>query len=156
GFVPAAGRIAHLRLPQISAHVRVDTGVREGDDIGVHYDPLIAKLICWDADRGAALRRLRSALADCQDAGVSTNLALLAAVSAHPVFAAADGDPGCVDTGFIARHREQLIPEPQPAPDRVLALAVLSELMVIDEAARAAARASSDPFSPWNLRDGWR
>ena len=156
GFVPAAGRIAHLRLPQTSAHVRVDTGVREGDEIGVHYDPLIAKLICRDADRLAALRRLRSALTECEVAGVSTNLALLSAVSAHPVFAAADGDPGCVDTGFIERYRAELIPGPQPASDRVLALAVLSELMDIDEAALAAARASGDPFSPWNLRDGWR
>ena len=156
GFVPAAGRIVHLRLPQNSAHVRVDTGVRQGDDIGVHYDPLIAKLICWDEDRPAALRRLRSALAECEVAGVATNLALLSAIGAHPAFAAADGEPGAVDTGFIGRYRTQLIPEPQPAPDRVLALAVLSELMSIDEAARAAARESGDSFSPWNLRDGWR
>src|SRR5262249_23609673 len=53
-------------------------------------------------------------------------------------------------------YRTQLIPEPRPASDRVLALAVLSELMSIDEAARAAAHASGDAYSPWNLRDGWR
>ena len=49
--------------PTSSAHVRIDSGVREGDEIGVYYDPMIAKLICWDVDRDAALRRLRAALA---------------------------------------------------------------------------------------------
>jgi 3-methylcrotonyl-CoA carboxylase alpha subunit len=161
GFVPAAGRIAHLRLPQTSAQVRVDTGVQEGDEIGVHYDPMIAKLICWDVDRPAALRRLRAALADCQVAGPASNLALLSALSAHPAFATADRDAGLVgsrllDTSLIERYRAELIPEAMPAPDRVLALAVLFELMRIDEEALAAARASGDPWSPWNLRDGWR
>jgi 3-methylcrotonyl-CoA carboxylase alpha subunit len=65
GFLPAAGRIAHLRFPQASAQVRVDTGVQEGDEIGTHYDPMIAKLICWDVERRAALRLLRAALAGC-------------------------------------------------------------------------------------------
>jgi 3-methylcrotonyl-CoA carboxylase alpha subunit len=160
GFLPAAGRIAHLRLPQTSAQVRVDTGVQEGDEIGVHYDPMIAKLICWDVDRPAALRRLRAALADCQVAGPATNLALLSAVSAHPAFAEADRYAGLVgsglDTSLIERYRGELIPEAMPAPDRVLALAVLFELMRIDEEALAAARASGDRWSPWNLRDGWR
>src|SRR5262249_49727111 len=79
GFLPAAGHIAHLRFAPASAHVRIDTGVREGDEVGVHYDPMIAKLICWDVDRPAALKRLRSALADCQIAGLTTNLPLLSA-----------------------------------------------------------------------------
>jgi len=156
GFLPAAGRIAHMGLPTVSAQVRVDTGVREGDEIGVHYDPMIAKLICWDADRQAALRRMRAALAQCQIAGVATNVALLSAVAAHPDFAAADHDPAALDTGLIERHRAQLIPEAAPAPTPVLALAVLSELLRVDEEAKAAARASGDPFSPWNPRDGWR
>ena len=93
GFLPAAGRIAHLRFPQASAQVRVDTGVQEGDEVGVHYDPMIAKLICWDVDRPAALRRLRAALAECEVAGPATNLPLLSAVSAHPAFATADREP---------------------------------------------------------------
>jgi 3-methylcrotonyl-CoA carboxylase alpha subunit len=156
GFLPVAGRIAHLRLPQTSAQVRVDTGVREGDEVGVHYDPMIAKLICWDVDRPAALRRLRAALADCQVAGLATNLALLSAVSVHPAFATADREAGLLDTSLIERYREELIPGAVPTPDRVLGVAVLFELMRIDEDALAAARASGDPWSPWNLRDGWR
>jgi 3-methylcrotonyl-CoA carboxylase alpha subunit len=155
-FLPAAGRIAHLRLPASSAHVRIDTGVREGDEIGVHYDPMIAKLICWDLDRLSALRRLRAALADYQVAGLTTNVSFLAAVTAHRAFALADREPGLLDTGLIERYRAELLPEAVPASDRTLAVAVLSELMRIDEDALLTARASTDRWSPWNLRDGWR
>jgi 3-methylcrotonyl-CoA carboxylase alpha subunit len=155
-FLPAAGRIAHLRQPQTSAHVRIDTGVREGDEIGVHYDPMIAKLICWDVDREAALRRLRAALSEYQVVGLATNIAFLSSVAAHRAFALAHREPGLLDTGLIARYRGELIPESRPASDEVLAVAVLSELMRIDQEAAAAASASGDPFSPWHLRDGWR
>jgi 3-methylcrotonyl-CoA carboxylase alpha subunit len=155
-FLPAAGRIAHLRQPQISPHVRIDTGVREGDDIGVHYDPMIAKLICWDVDRDATLRRLRAALGEYQVVGLTTNIAFLSSVAAHRAFALAHREPGLLDTGLIARYRHELIPETRLASDEVLAVAVLSELLRIDEEAAAAARASGDPFSPWHLRDGWR
>ena len=51
-FLPSIGRIAYLRAPQTSAHVRIDTGVREGDAISRYYDPMIAKLIAWGEDRG--------------------------------------------------------------------------------------------------------
>ena len=156
GFLPAAGRIVHLRFPQSSPHVRVDTGVREGDEVGVHYDPMIAKLICWDTDRPAALRRLRTALAQCQVVGLVTNLSLLSSVSAHPAFATADREPELLDTGLIERYREELRPPGTPIPDRVLAVAVLFELMRIDEEALAVAGASGDRWSPWNVRDGWR
>jgi len=156
GFLPAAGRIARLRFPRPSEQVRVETGVREGDEVGVHYDPMIAKLICWGADRPAAVRRLRAALAECQVAGLATNLSLLSALSAHPAFAMADLKPRLLDTGLIERYREELIPAGMPTPDRILALAVLFELMRIDDEAQTAAGESGDRWSPWNLRDGWR
>jgi 3-methylcrotonyl-CoA carboxylase alpha subunit len=155
-FLPAAGRIAHLRLPATSAHVRIDTGVREGDEIGVNYDPMIAKLVCWDVDRRSALRRLRTALSEYQIAGPATNLSFLSTVTAHRAFAEADREPGLLDTGLIERYRQELLPQPAPASDKVLGIAVLAELMRIDDEAAAAARASRDPWSPWNQRDGWR
>ena len=68
-FLPHTGHLAHLRPPTESANVRVDTGVREGDDVSVYYDPMIAKLIVWENDRATALRRLDAALADYQIAG---------------------------------------------------------------------------------------
>jgi 3-methylcrotonyl-CoA carboxylase alpha subunit len=140
-----------VRFPDETVHVRVDTGVRTGDVIGIHYDPLIAKLIVWDEDRASALRRLRRALASVQIAGPVTNVAFLAALAGHPVFAA-----GEVDTGFIPRHRHDLIAPPGPVPPRLLALASLDVLLRREEEARDAARRSADPYSPWHRTDGWR
>jgi 3-methylcrotonyl-CoA carboxylase alpha subunit len=156
GFLPASGTITHLRQPAASVHVRIDTGVRAGDSIGVHYDPMIAKLIAWDVDRPSALRRLRTALADYQLVGPANNLSFLARVTAHPAFANADREPNELDTRLIERHRSALIPEQQAVGDTVLAIAALEELMCEQEAAARAALRSPEPWSPWNLSDGWR
>jgi 3-methylcrotonyl-CoA carboxylase alpha subunit len=150
-FQPYSGRILHLRLPEESPHVRVDSGVAEGDEIGVHYDPLIAKLIAWDRDRAGALRRLRHALAQARIAGVATNVAFLSALAAHPAYLKPN-----LDTGFIERHRDDLIPGERPTPEWIVAAAALAELLRIDREAEAAAERSSDPHSPWHWRDGWR
>jgi len=150
-FLPAAGTLRHLRYPAEGPHVRIDGGVREGDAVGVDYDPMIAKLIVWDGDRGAALTRLRRALAEVQVVGPATNVDFLSAVAGHPAFAAGD-----VHTGFIGQHRAELFPERRPPSDRMLSLACLDVLIRRDEEARAAARLSHDPFSPWHSTDGWR
>jgi 3-methylcrotonyl-CoA carboxylase alpha subunit len=150
-FLPSVGRLAHLRFPEESAHVRVDTGVRAGDEISIHYDPMIAKLVVWDRDRAAVLRRLRAALSDCQALGPATNIAFLHAVAAHAAYEA-----GAVDTGFIARHRADLIAPAAPAGERALALAVLGLLLARRREAERAARQSADPWSPWHATDGWR
>jgi 3-methylcrotonyl-CoA carboxylase alpha subunit len=155
-FVPAIGRLVHLREPAPSAHVRVDTGVREGDEIGVHYDPMIAKLVCWDVDRDAALRRMRQALGEYQVAGLANNLQFLSAVVAHRAFAKAHTEPGLLDTGLIERHRAELFPESVGADDTVLAVAAMAELLRAEADARARAARSADPFSPWNSASGWR
>jgi len=156
GFLPAAGRIEHLHQPPESAHVRVDSGVRAGDLVGVHYDPMIAKLIAWDSDRPSALRRLRAALDAFQIVGPTNNLAFLSAVTANPEFAGAHLKPDLLDTGLIERNRTELFQSKAPASDPILAIAVLSELLRMDGEAAQAAMRSADPFAPWNARDGWR
>jgi 3-methylcrotonyl-CoA carboxylase alpha subunit len=150
-FLPAAGTLRHLRFPEDGPHVRIDSGVREGDALGTWYDPLIAKLVVWDGDRERALLRLRRALDRVQVVGPKTNLAFLAAVAGHPAFALGD-----VDTRFIERHRHDLLPEPLPASPRFLALATLDVLKRREAEARAQAARSTDPHSPWQLTDGWR
>jgi 3-methylcrotonyl-CoA carboxylase alpha subunit len=150
-FLPSVGRLAHLRFPAESPNVRVDTGVRAGDAISIHYDPMIAKLVVWDRDRAAALQRLRTALSECQAIGPATNIGFLHAVASHPAYAASE-----VDTGFIARHRAELIRPAAPASNRELALAALGLLLLRREEARAAALRSADPWSPWHATDGWR
>src|ERR1700687_4821954 len=103
GFLPSIGRIAHLAAPPESDSVRIDTGVRAGDEISQYYDPMIAKLVVWGEDRKSALRRLRRALASYHVAGVTTNISFLQRVVAHPAFA-----EGRLDTGLISRHHEDL------------------------------------------------
>mgnify|MGYP003694487129 CR=1 FL=1 len=114
GFLRARHRGAHLRrgprarLPALDrAHrlprgapesdsVRIDTGVRAGDEISQYYDPMIAKLVAWGEDRASALRRLRRALASYHVAGVTTNISFLQRVVAHPAFAEARLDTGLI------------------------------------------------------------
>jgi 3-methylcrotonyl-CoA carboxylase alpha subunit len=150
GFMPSTGRITHSLLPT-GPGVRVDTGVYPGFEITPFYDPMIAKLIVWDGTRAAALRRLRRALAAYELAGLATNLAFLGRVASHPAFV-----DGAIDTGFIARHRDELVPAPLPPPDEIVAAAALALVVEQGEAARAAADASGDPWSPWHWRNGWR
>ncbi len=150
-FLPATGRLKHLRTPKENAHVRVDTGVREGDSVSVHYDPMIAKLIVWDTDRAGALRQLRAALSEYQVVGVTTNIDFLAATSAHPAYVAND-----VDTGFIPRHEADLFPDAEAVSDKVLAWACLDELLRRNDEISSRAQGSYDPYSPWNSATGWR
>ena len=150
-FLPSIGLLRHLRQPQENAHVRVDTGVRQGDEVSMHYDPMIAKLIIWDHDRNRAVRRLQQALADFQVVGVNANIGFLAAVASHPAFAAAQ-----LDTGFIERHRKELFPETGTASDRILALACLDVLLARCREAATTACASNDPHSPWHGTNGWQ
>jgi 3-methylcrotonyl-CoA carboxylase alpha subunit len=151
GFLPQTGRLDHLRFPEEGLHVRVDTGVRAGDSIGIHYDPMIAKLIVWDRDRPAAVRRLQTALAATEVAGLAANVPFLAAIAHHPAFMAAD-----LDTRFIQRHEADLLPAAEPAAPGILALAALGLLLDREAKARAAAADSSDRWSPWSRTDGWR
>ncbi len=139
-FLPQAGRIERLRLPST---VRVDSGVEEGDEIGVAYDPLLAKLIAHGRDRGDALLKLARALDETEVEGVTTNLPFLRWLVSHPTVQAAEAT-----TAFLTEHpplsappltraaevwrrpwRLNLpIPRPAPPPD-------------VDEAARAGAAA---------------
>ncbi len=151
-FLPATGRLRHLAMPAESPHLRLESGIRRGDEVSIHYDPMLAKLIVWDQDRARARTRLKVALAGCEVVGVTTNLELLAVIAEHPAFAA-----GELDTGFIERHRAELLPPPGvPAPDPVLAIGALSELLRIGREAATAAGRSLDPHSPWHLASGWR
>jgi acetyl/propionyl-CoA carboxylase alpha subunit len=80
-FLPQTGRLERLRLPR---GIRVDAGVAEGDEVGVAYDPMIAKLIAHGPTRDEALARLRDALAETEVTGVTTNLPFLRWLVSHP------------------------------------------------------------------------
>jgi len=95
-FLPQAGRIERLRLP---TSIRVDAGVEEGDEVGVAYDPMIAKLIAHGPTRDEALLRLRDALAETTVEGLTTNLPFLRWLVAHPVVRA-----GRTTTAFLSEY----------------------------------------------------
>jgi 3-methylcrotonyl-CoA carboxylase alpha subunit len=146
-FAPSTGRVHHLRLPT-GEGIRLDAGIRQGDTVSIHYDPMLAKLIAWGPDRGAALARLARALEGTELLGPATNLPLLRGIIAHPAFRA-----GELDTGFISRHASTLLAPPGPAPREALAAAVAR--LLLDQAARPAAD-PADPHSPWDAASAWR
>ncbi|HOW62735.1 MAG TPA: acetyl/propionyl/methylcrotonyl-CoA carboxylase subunit alpha [Candidatus Contendobacter sp.] len=151
GFLPATGRLTHLTPPEESLHVRVDTGVEEGDEITPFYDAMIAKLIVWDVNRDRALARLLQALAQYRVVGVANNIEFLSRLAACPAFAHAH-----LDTDLIEREREFLFPQEQDAPDEAFLVAALAELLREARQAQDAGHGDPDPWSPWHRRDGWR
>jgi 3-methylcrotonyl-CoA carboxylase alpha subunit len=151
-FLPATGPLQRLDLPEGLPGIRVDSGVRAGDRVTPHYDPMLAKLIAHGPDRGTALRRLAHALRATRVGPTVSNLGFLARLVTHPELTA-----GAVDTGFLARTGPALSPDPDGAPPpEVLALAALAELAARRAAVAAEAAAAGDPQSPWHSADGWR
>ncbi|MGH3659997.1 MAG: biotin/lipoyl-containing protein, partial [Micromonosporaceae bacterium] len=96
---PALGGDGRTPNPRERARVRVDSGVESGSVVTVHYDPMLAKVICWAPDRATAARRLAATLAEARIHGVRTNRDLLVRVLRHPAFLA-----GRTDTAFFDRH----------------------------------------------------
>jgi propionyl-CoA carboxylase alpha subunit len=118
-FLPSTGRLIRYR-PPAGEGLRLDTGVFEGAEISVHYDPMIAKLVASGPDRDTAIERLRGALDGFYVAGVQHNIAFLAAVAAKPRFRA-----GALSTNFIAEEFPGGFTPPSGfvEPDRVILLA---------------------------------
>ena len=122
GFMPSIGRLVRYREPKPSATVRVDTGVFEGGEISMHYDPMIAKLVSHGADRAGAIAAMLEALDAYQVQGISHNLTFLSAIMGHPRFAR-----GELSTAFIEEEY----------PDDFTPLAGEAELAVLVPVAAA-------------------
>jgi 3-methylcrotonyl-CoA carboxylase alpha subunit len=91
-------------LPKAAEGIRIDTGVREGDQITFHYDPMIAKVVSYGSGRDEAIERMLSALSEIQIDGVTTNAAFLRRAIGHPAFRAGD-----THTGFVTEHGASLL-----------------------------------------------
>ena len=148
-FLPVTGNLSFLRPPPESEHVRVDTGVIQGDDVSIYYDPMIAKLIVWDETRERALARLARALSEYRVRGVVTNTAFLYNLATSDPFKQAE-----LDTGFIEKHRLKIFHEQDVELDNLVPLACLSILLQREANTSDAER--SDKTSPWNALNGWR
>jgi propionyl-CoA carboxylase alpha chain len=145
GWRPQSGTLHHFSVPGVAAEfavparhgIRLDSGVVDGSAVGVHYDPMLAKVIAWAPDRDEAARRLAAALSRARIHGLVTNRDLLVRVLRHPAFLA-----GETDTGFLATH--EFAPRPVD-PVSLLAVAL---------ADAAANRANATVVG--GLPSGWR
>lgn len=136
-FLPQTGVITGFRTPE---DVRVDTGVEEDDEVGIHYDPMIAKLIVHGDTREEAIAEMQAALEDTVLSGLITNQEFL-----YNIFLNEDFVRGKVDTGFIPRHEKTLLPASYGRPDiEDLAIAAVYYL------------SGGDDTGPWGIADNWR
>ena len=156
GFLPSTGTLALFDVPAAiefsfnadlealhePASVRMDGGVRQGDAITPYYDPMIAKLITWGADRDQALARMGAALREVRISGLSTNVAFLQRLIASTAFSSAD-----LDTGLIERNHALLFPAPAPATPALVGLAIAAVL---------AGEEKEGAQGPWAALRGWR
>lgn len=150
-FKPAPGRITFMAEPEPSRYVRIDSGVRENDEITSHYDPMISKLVCWDEQRPLAIRRINRALEEYRIVGVTHNLNFLANVLDSRPFIGGD-----LSTRFLTEHAELLVGTHGLSPLRFQALAALYLAENQKERQRARDAKSNDPYSPWTALPAWR
>ncbi|MFI4986102.1 MAG: acetyl-CoA carboxylase biotin carboxylase subunit [Alphaproteobacteria bacterium] len=124
-FLPSIGRLVrYLPPPADGKRVRIDSGVYEGGEISVYYDPMIAKLIAGGEDRDAAIANMRAALDAFYIRGLSHNIPFLAAVMAHPRFV-----EGRLSTGFIAEEFGESYNPPPPEPSEAAPFAAVAAVL---------------------------
>jgi acetyl-CoA carboxylase biotin carboxylase subunit len=141
GFLPQAGALALYREPS-GPGVRVDSGVVESDTIGLHYDPLIAKLIAFAETRAAALDRAAAALRAFPILGIRTNLSFLLTLLQTPAVR-----QGAVYTGFVDDHLPELTASPETPIEAVAAAARARPSRTFDS--------TREVPDPWNTLAGW-
>jgi acetyl/propionyl-CoA carboxylase alpha subunit len=153
GFLPQAGPAARVHWPA-GPFVRVDHGVETGDDVPVHYDPMLAKVVAFGIDREAALIRLAAALDEARVHGLVTNLPFLRALARSPEVRAAAFDTTWIEREFLARFAEMAA---APAPPIAVAAAALAEMLVPQRAVAADGAAAAPPrANPFVELGRWR
>ena len=149
-FLPATGRLNKLVPPLENDHVRVDTGVIQGDSVDIYYDPMIAKLIVWDKDRSRALIRLKKALSEYKISGVTTNIGFLYNIACSTPFNQSD-----IDTDFINQNHQEIFRLRQEDIEYAKPIVAAAHSALIKKAASEKMENSSQSNSPWQLRDNW-
>jgi len=165
GFLPSTGTLLHLDIPPDSAYVRTDRGVRAGDAVTPHYDPMIAKVIAHGESRDAALARLAGALREIEIAGVTTNVPFLSRLVADPGFRAGDFDTGLIDRELDRLLARTPVPEPVLAAAAMHAAGALAEPPTVIPAKAGMIVRTAQPETPptgnlaedpWSTLIGWR
>lgn len=147
-FLPATGPLLAYVEPA-GPGVRIDSGYSGGDQISIHYDPLIAKVIVWGEDRPAAIRRMSSALRETTLLGVTHNGQFLQDLMADPQFIAGD-----YYTTWVEERFDDWQPPQCGLPPEILTAAALTQLQPAP--ASPAASAGKDPYNPWSIPNTFR
>ncbi len=147
-FLPSPGKITALRTPA-GPWVRDDSGVTEGSEISVYYDPMISKLIAWGPSRAEAIQRMARALAEYRVGGIKTNLAFHRRVMKNAAFR--EGD---YDTSFIERHKAELLAALSPEESAALADDAIAAAAI--QAVTDGAQAAADAPPPSGGVSAWR
>jgi len=155
-FLPATGQLNLLKTPIESKHVRIDTGVRQGDDVSVFYDPMIAKLIVWDENRDKALQRLAKALREYRIDGVTTNIEFLYNLATTDAFKNADIDTGFIEKNHDAIFHQNNVKQNDELLAKQLPIAALYLVLSLANKTNEQAALSNDPHSPWHMSNAWR
>jgi acetyl/propionyl-CoA carboxylase alpha subunit len=147
GFLPQAGRLLLYREPRMPG-IRIDSGVREGDDVSVHYDALIAKVIAFAETRDLAIRRLTTALRAFPVLGIRTNIWLLIRILEHASFRSGEMHTGFLDTDGVTLAAA---PDDTPIPATVRAAVAAA-----DSEAPGGATTTISRWDPWVESGSWR
>jgi 3-methylcrotonyl-CoA carboxylase alpha subunit len=165
GFLPSIGTLHRLAFPDIFhkvkkiednnsqswSSIRIDSGVEQGGEISIHYDPLIVKLVVHADSRKQAIRTMQNTLAQSGVLGVETNLGFLQNIMQHPDFEAAK-----TDTLFVDSNLESLLEENHNSVDWVCWGTAIACLLEDYAESETKAQESMEPCSPWNSLNNWR
>lgn len=149
GFLPSTGTILKLDEPHAPG-VRIDSGIREGFEVPIFYDPILSKVICWADNREHAIHRMRDALKHYVLLGVRTPLGYMQDVLAHPEFA-----KGNISTHFLAQHFSEWS-EKQPTGEALAALLSVAHEFCRSSHKAVEANGEAKPTSPWTTLGDWR
>ncbi|KAL1497064.1 hypothetical protein ABEB36_008088 [Hypothenemus hampei] len=150
GFLPGAGQLDYLNPPQVAEDVRVETGVRQGDEVSVHYDPMIAKLVVWGKNRKEAITKLHASLLHYNIAGLETNINFLLDLVNHPEF-----QRGNVHTNFIRDHQSSLFKDDVLEVDDLFR-ASLAVVLFDKRLERDVAKRKNDVYNPFIIESNFR
>ncbi|XP_053675442.1 methylcrotonoyl-CoA carboxylase subunit alpha, mitochondrial [Anopheles nili] len=148
GFLPGAGPLEYLSTPEPTNTTRVETGVRQGDEVSIHYDPMIAKLVVWGENRASSLQLLIEQLTNYQIAGLQTNINFLIDLARHDHFQSAD-----VHTGFIEQHMSTLFPKKIVSSTKVAQMAIAH---ILNERTQSGAGLGVKTCSPFDAEYNFR
>ncbi|CAG0935351.1 acetyl-CoA/propionyl-CoA carboxylase, biotin carboxylase, biotin carboxyl carrier protein [Thermoflexales bacterium] len=150
GFLPAVGPVLLAKFP-VMPGVRVDSGIETGDEVSIHYDPMIAKIIAYGPDRVQAIRKLAAALANTLILGLTTNVRFLRDVLAHPAF-----QRGEVTTNFIEREFAGWNPVASESLDLALIAAALLDVRSTIDLPTPNRPPQASNSDPWQMSDRFR